>query len=148
MVYYVIQGQTFEEIYLVTKSRLQSNIAASKVSGYIAQENYEHKPNLVGRKCSSLLLMSHSQSCSSLSISQQSSEGILDLSVNDGSNSSLNRSSSKNNGSTLRENFFRSGDNANSARKCSTLSDTDLSKMSSNSSLGCNVMKAKRQISF
>lgn len=144
MVYFVVHGKVFDEIYLMTKSLLQTKAAfPAKVNGYIAQKDYEQSSFV--RKSSSFFSLA-SQSCSTLNLSQQSenSFGESSLRLNE-STSSLNRSSSKNNEmSALRENFLGlSGDK--SARKFGG-SDSNLSntKSASNSSL----MKAKRQISF
>lgn len=146
MVFYVIQGRTFDEIYNLTKTSIQSK-NTTKVSGYIGQQDYERNKQFMTRKNSSLLFSS--QSCSSLNMSQQSENSFDGHSLNSSklseSNSSFNQSSSKNNELlVLRENLMStSGDK--SARKFSG-SDSNLNRPKSNSST--NLMKAKRQISF
>lgn len=145
MVFQVVQGLSHQKIYTSMKVHLESK-NTTKVSGYIAQQDYERNQTNLIRRNNSLLLMS--QSCSSLNFSH--SESFIDIgSLNSSklseSNSSLNRSSSKNNDSgALRENFLASS-RENSAMKFGG-SDSNLAKHKSTSST--NLLKAKRQISF
>lgn len=143
MVFYVIQGRSFENIYELTKMSLQSK-NTSKLFGYVRQDEYERnqQQNLI-RKGFSFM----SQSCSTLNLSQQSAKSIESLNSMKpiGSDSSLNRSSSKSNQLlALRENFIsQSGEK--SVKKFGG-SESNLTRAKSNSST--NLMKAKRQISF
>lgn len=125
MVFYVIQGRSAEEIYLKTRASLHAKYA----------------------KKASLLQRSESLFSSNSSFNMSQSENLFDLSSSrlSGSNSSINRSSSKNNGMlALRENFINQ-----SGEKLGRMlvgSESNLSRTKSNSS--SNLMKAKRQISF
>lgn len=146
MVFYVIQGRASDEIYTLTRTLLQSK-NTTKVSGYIAQQDYERNKQFLIRKNSSLLFMS--QSCTSLNQSQQSENSYDGNSLNSSklseSSSSINRSSSKNNELlVLRENLIATNGDK-SARKFGG-SESNLLRTKSNSS--SNLMKAKRQISF
>jgi hypothetical protein len=136
MVFYVKQGQSFDDIYRLTKSSLLTKNEKD-------QERSQQQSLI--RRSSSFMMMS--QSCSTLNFSQQSARSIDSLnSANfSGSNSSLSGSSSKNNQMlALRENFMvQSGEK--SAKKFSG-SDSNLNKSKSSSS--SNLLKAKRQISF
>lgn len=141
MVFYVIQGKPLEEIYSMTKSKLEAQ-NPMKISGYIAPEDYAKNHYI--RKNSSLLM--YSNSFSTLNISSNS-EIIVDNNFNNsGSDTSLNRSSSKNNDSNaLRENYL-SLSRENSSKKMFGGSEPNLAKISS--STNSNLLKAKRQISF
>lgn len=132
MVYYVLNGRASDEIYKSTKELLQTK-NSQKLTGFMGQQECDQ------RMVQKLSLQSlNSQSCSSLSYSQQSSENSFGESsaALGGSNSSLNRSSL-----ALRENF-QSGEKSN--RKFGSESNLNASKSSSS----LNLMKAKRQISF
>lgn len=145
MVFYVIQGRSFDDIYATTKARLDAQ-NPTKVSGYIAPDEYEK--NCYIRKNSSLLLLTGS--CSSLNYSSNNSDSLLDATFNkSGSDTSLSRSTSKSNADNvvLRENF-QGGNRENSTRKLYGGSDSNLNKLAVNSSTSTNIMKAKRQISF
>lgn len=144
MVYFVIQGQSKEDILRTTRLHLQSKMT-TKVSGYIAPQDYERNKQYFFRKSNSLLLAS--QSYSSLNVAQCSESSFEDYASSSSrlapSNSSINLSSSKNNElGVLRENFQSS---AHSAKKFSG-SESSLNRAKSNSS--SSLMKAKRQISF
>lgn len=142
MVYYVIQGRTYEEIYLITRKKIEEQ-NPMKVSGYIGQEEYIK--NQFIRKNSSLLMLS--TSCSSLNFSHDSdSLNDSNFDKSGGSDKSLNHSSSKiNETCVLRENVL-SHARENSAKKPFGGSDSNLSKLST--STPSNILKAKRQISF
>jgi len=139
MVFYVIQGRSFDEIYLMTKNKLDAQ-NPTKVSGYIGQEDYQK--NHFIRKNSSLLLMTNS--CSSFSINSDSlTDSTFDKS---GSDTSLNRSTSKNSEKVLRENFS-SNARDNSTKKLFSTSESNLNTLKT-STPSSQVLKAKRQISF
>lgn len=139
MVFYVIQGRSFDEIYLMTKNKLEAQ-NPTKVSGYIGQEDYQK--NHFIRKNSSLLLMTNS--CSSFSIN---SDSLLDSTFDkSGSDTSLNRSTSKNSEKVLRENFSNNARD-NSTKKLFSVSETNLNTLKT-STPSSQVLKAKRQISF
>lgn len=145
MVSYVIQGRPANEIYAMMAHSMQSK-NATRLTGYIAQQDFDRQ--CIVRKNSSLMLMS--ESCSSLNISQQSENSFDGGSMNSSklsiSNTSLNRSSSKNNEMlALRENFLGLS-NEKSAKKFSG-SDSNLNRLVKSTS-SSNLMKAKRQISF
>jgi hypothetical protein len=147
MVYYVIQGREFEDIYAITRRKLEEH-SSTRVSGYINQEDY--MKNQLVRKNSSLLF---SNSCSSLNLSHDSdsfNESNFDKSS--GSETSLIHSStSKNNQScVLRENFLGRGNISNKKHQQPLFggSDSNLSKISSSTPSNSNILKAKRQISF
>ena len=143
MVYYVVNGRPAEEIFAMTKASLQSK-NTTKVTGYIGQQDFEQSQKNHVRRSSSFNMMA-SQSCSSLNYSQQSETSFEGSSLHlNESNSSINRSSSKNNEMlALRENFMIQS-SEKSARKFGSESNLNKAKSSSSSSL----MKAKRQISF
>jgi hypothetical protein len=130
MVFFVIQGQEYAEIYKTTRMNLIAK-NATKISGYVSQQDFE------ARRSSSLVF---SQSLST-------SFNLSDSSLNSSrlSNSSLNRSSSKNNDSTaLRENFIASVEK--SSRKFG--SESNIHRPSPSSATSSSLLKAKRQISF
>ncbi|KAG5667494.1 hypothetical protein PVAND_015474 [Polypedilum vanderplanki] len=138
MVYYVIQGKSFDEIYAITKSRLENPV---KLTGYIGREEFE-KNRLVRSKSSLLML---SESALSLNGSLETLGSDIDIS---GSDTSLNQSSSKSNISgILCENQNRKS-NENSAKKLFGLSDSNLMNHVKTSTPSSNILKAKRQISF
>lgn len=146
MVFYVVQGRSFDDIYLMTTARLDAQ-NPTKVSGYIAADEYER--NRYVRKNSSLLLLTGSNS--SLNYSSNNSDSFLDTTFNkSGSDTSLNRSTSKSNAENvvLRENF--GGIRENSSRKLYGGSDSNLNKLAVNANMSSssNILKAKRQISF
>ena len=140
MVFYVIQGRSFEEIYLMTKNKLEAQ-NATRVSGYIGQEDYQK--NHFIRKNSSFLLMSNS--CSSLSLNENSNSFLESTFERSGSDTSLNISTSNNSDKVLRENFT-SNARGNSSKKLIITSESNLNALKS--STPSNVLKAKRQISF
>jgi hypothetical protein len=145
MVFYVVQGRSFDDIYAMTKGKLDAQ-NPTKVSGYIAPEEYER--NHYVRKNSSLLLLTGSNS--SLNYSSNNSDSLLDATFNkSGSDTSLNRSTSKSNveSGVLRENF-QGNTRENSMRKLYGGSDSNISKIPVSASTSSNIMKAKRQISF
>ena len=141
MVFYVIQGRSFEEIYLMTKNKLEAQ-NATRVSGYIGQEDYQK--NHFIRKNSSFLLMSNS--CSSLSLNENSNSFSDSTFERSGSDSSLNISTSNNNEEVLRENFT-SYVRGNSLKKLIITSESNLNVLKT-STPSSNFLKAKRQISF
>lgn len=145
MVFYVVQGRPFEEIYQVTKNKLEAQ-NPTRVSGYIGQEDYQK--NHFIRKNSSLLLMS-TNSCSSLSLTENSDSFLEATFDKSGSDTSLSRSTSKNNseGNVLKENFSSNVRENNSTKKLFTGSDSNLNALKT-STPSSNVLKAKRQISF
>lgn len=150
MVFYVVQGRSFEDIYASTKTRLDAQ-NPTKVSGYIAPADYEK--NRYVRKNSSLLLLSGS--CSSLNYSSVNSDSLLDGTFDkSGSDTSLNQSLTKTtnaiteSNNVLRENF---NNRENSSRKqlYGGSSDSNLNKLvNTTSTPSSNILKAKRQISF
>ena len=140
MVFYVIQGRSFEEIYLMTKNKLEAQ-NATRVSGYIGQEDYQK--NHFIRKNSSFLLMSNS--CSSLSLNENSNSFSESTFERSGSDTSLNISTSNNSDKVLRDNFT-SNARGNSSKKLIITSESNLNALKS--STPSNVLKAKRQISF
>lgn len=147
MVSYVIQKRPSNEIYAKLTSSLQLK-NATKLTGYIAQHDFDKQ--LLIKRNSSLLMMSQSQSCSSLNLSYKTESSFDGSSINSSklsiSNASLNRSSSKNNEMlALRENFLgQSGEK--SAKKFSG-SESNANRLVKSTS-STNLMKAKRQISF
>lgn len=133
MVFYVIQGRSFEEIYEATKFRLEAQ-NPTKISGYISQEDY--KKNCYVRQGKSLLLMG---SNSSLNISEASDSFASDKSAT--SDTSLTRSTSKSNLSgILCENL------QDSAKKL-PLHDSKPAQLKT-STPSTNVLKAKRQLNL
>lgn len=146
MVFYVVQGRSFEDIYKMTKARLDAQ-NPTKVSGYIGPDEYER--NRYVRKNSSLLLLTGSSS--SLNYSSNNSDSLLDGTFDkSGSDTSLNRSTSKSNAenNVLRENF-QVANRENSTRKLYGGSESNINKLVANSSAtSSNLLKAKRQISF
>lgn len=143
MVYYIIQGRPLEEIFVMTKHRLEVQ-NPTKVSGYIAQDEYEK--NSFIRKNSSLLLMTNS--CSSLNLTDNSNSFIDSNFDKTGSDTSLNHSTSKNNNDSgvLRENVLVNS-RVKSSKKLFGGSDSSLHQLKT-STPSSNVLKAKRQISF
>lgn len=142
MVFYVIQGRPVDDIYAMVKTKLEAN-NSTKVSGYIGKEDYQKNHYI--RKNSSLLLMS--ASCSSLNLSENN-DSILDSTFErSGSDTSLNRSSSKvAESNVLRENLSNNIRD-NSTKKLFSGSDSNLNAVKT-STPSSNVLKAKRQISF
>jgi hypothetical protein len=136
MVFHVIQGQDYAEIYKMTRLCLIAK-NTSKVSGYVSLQDYER------RRGHSLMLLTQSSSSLNLSDSSLNSSRLSNSSLN------LNRSSSKNNELiALRENFMTSVEK--SARKFGG-SDSNINlprPPSSTSTNSTNLLKAKRQISF
>jgi hypothetical protein len=162
MVFYVIQGRSYDDIYTLTKEKYQKTKNVARVSGYIhAQEEYERNRNLVRRSSSQLFRASLMNSSSSLNISNySSSENLADLnvasrksSISENSSSAsksdtLTRSSSKNNDGVgvLRENLLRNiSDQKNSGHRAS---ESDVSKIFVGKTNSNMLQKAKRQISF
>lgn len=142
MVFYVIQGRSFDEIYHMTKTKLEAQ-NPTKVSGYIGHDDYQK--NHFIRKNSSLLLMS--SSCSSFSLNENNDSILTDSTFDkSGSDTSLNISSSKNSEKVLRENFS-SNARDNSTKKLFSASESNLNTLKT-STPSSQVLKAKRQISF
>lgn len=152
MVFYVIQGRSYDDIYTLTKDKLQKTKSVARVSSYIAQEELERNRNLVRRSSSQLF-----QSNSSLNVSNfSSSENLTSFNVasrkssiseNSSSATKSDRSTSKNNDGVgaLRENLLRNiSDQKNSAHRAS---ESDVSKLFVGKT-NSNLLKAKRQISF
>lgn len=147
MVYYVMQGKSFEDIYNTTKKRLETQ-NSTKISGYVAPEDYEK--NRYIRKNSSLLLLTGS--CSSLNFTSNNSDSLLDTTFDkSGSDTSLHHSITKTNSDSLnvlRENF-NSRENSSRKKKFGG-SESQLNKLVVNhtSTPSSSILKAKRQISF
>lgn len=140
MVYFVVQGQSKDEILAAMKIHLQSKVA-TKVSGYIPPRDYEQNKQYFFRKSNSHMA---SQPFSTLQVSHHSDSSFEENSASSTlAPSRLTMSSSKNNDiRALRENFQPSD---LSASKCIRVeSNLNRAKSSSSSSL----MKAKRQITF
>lgn len=142
MVFYVIQGKTFDEIYNQTKDRLLKK-GATKIIGYIAPNEYEKQKCYLFRSNNSLMLQSQSSQAQS---SSQFSEYSFDSGTvpsmkkvrnSETGNGPTTRSTSKSNeSSALRENFRGS-------REKTAVSTSKLFVGSKS-----NLLKAKRQISF
>lgn len=143
MVFYVIQGKSFEEIYEQTKDRLLKK-GVTKVNGYIAPEEYEMQKSNLFRRNNSLMLQSQSSQAQSSQFSENSFDSSAVPSINKvknetnaPGNSKVSRSTSKSNeSSALRENY-------RSSREKVAVSTSKLFVGSKS-----NLLKAKRQISF
>ena len=130
MVFFVIQGRNFEDIYSMTKARLEKSLCHKEFS-YIAHTTCEDTRQTEVRKTSEAL-RSASFPTSTIKIKTQSSEKCL------------TSSSSKNNESfALRENFIRCNQ-----RYSTTKTTIENEKILSNVGSTTNLQKAKRQISF
>ncbi|CAO1338987.1 unnamed protein product [Diamesa serratosioi] len=129
MVFFVIQGRHFDDIYSMTKSRLQKSLCQKELSSLTHSRYEDNKQNEI-RKTNSVL--------SSTFPSFKTKNNVLS------SEKCINSSSSKNNESfVLRENVIRC--NQKSSTKKTTMENTKLlSKVGSSS----NLQRAKRQISF
>ena len=129
MVFFVIQGRNFEDIYSMTKARLQKSLCQKELS-YIPHSTYEDNKQNEVKKTNTML---------SSSMSTQISEkfNCTSKKKKPSSEKCLTSSSSKNNESlALRENFIR----------CDQRSSTK--KTVENAGNSSNLQKAKRQISF
>lgn len=141
LVFWVIQGKTVDEIYLAEKSRLESlKQTNTKLTGYIAPEEYELRKNLLRKHSSGLFSDATASSIDSLSqltdLNSQPSQSS-DMTIQSGhyqlENDSikdkrpLNNSSSKNNlgGIVLRENH-----DSKSAQKMASFSGKDQKNIS------------------
>lgn len=139
MVFYVIQGRSIDDIYAMTKSRLDAQ-NPTKISGYIAREDFEK--NCFVRRNNSLVLLS--QSSSSLNFSGSTETIASDVSGSD--TSSLNHSSTtkSNISGVLRENHMGV---ENSGKKSFNANEASINQLKT-STPASNILKAKRQISF
>lgn len=141
MVFFVIQGRNFEDIYSMTKGRLKKSLSQKEFS-YTANSMYEDAKQNEVRKTNAMLsfkTLSPSSEAFRLASNPTSTKNNETLASVKCSTSS----SSKNNESfALRENFIRCNQR-NSSTKTAVENEKEIS--SNNST---NLQKAKRQISF
>lgn len=165
MVFYVVQGRCYEEIYSLTKDNYQKIRNLTKVSGYITQEEYDkNKKNIV--RNSSMLFQSVSNSSLNIHLSSEniadgnslmssttrstSKKSIISENTSSGSkNDRLIRSSSKNNETmaALRENFLMNSNSSGQKNSEMPSGNEEKSKLFVGKA-SSSLLKAKRQISF
>lgn len=141
MVFFVIQGRNFEDIYSMTKSRLEKSIRHKEFSNLtqtthkVSRQNEVLKTNAV--LSTSTLSRTEALQTASFPTSTKKNKTLS-------SEKALTSSTSKNNESfALRENFIRCNQR-NSATKTTVQNE----KMLPNLGNTTHLQKAKRQISF
>lgn len=141
MVFFVIQGRNFEDIYSMTKARLKKSLCQEEFS-YTTHSMYEDAKQNKVRKTNAMLsfkTLSPSSEPFKLASFPTSTKNNETLASEKCSTSS----SSKNNESlALRENFIPC-DRRNSSTKTVVENEKEISSNNLN-----NLLKAKRQISF
>lgn len=142
MVFFVIQGRSFEDIYSMTKARLEKSLCHKELSIIPHTMHKDSRQNEVLNTNAMLSSSTLSRTSEALKTASfpTSTKKIKTLS----SEKCLTSSSSKNNESfALRENFIRC-----SRRNSTTKMTVQNEKILSNVGSTTNLQKAKRQISF
>lgn len=145
MVFFVIQGRNFEDIYSMTKARLEKSLCYKELSNIPHTMHNDSRQNVVlntNAMLSSSTLLQTSEALKMASFPTSTKKNKIPS-----SEKCLTSSSSKNNESyALRENFIRC--NRRNELDSTTKSTVQIEKILSIVGSTTNLQKAKRQISF